>query len=83
MLESQSRRGFVKKVAYAAPVVATLSVMPSIASAGSRQTYNDCDTKDYKEFKNYSGFKDFKHEKDFDKLKTFGFEKTKFKFKNH
>jgi hypothetical protein len=33
----QSRRGFIIKVAYAAPAIATLSVLPSIASAGSTQ----------------------------------------------
>jgi hypothetical protein len=33
----QSRRGFIIKVAYAAPAIATLSVLPSIASAGSAQ----------------------------------------------
>jgi hypothetical protein len=38
MSESQSRRVFVKKVAYTAPLVATLAVAPSIASAGSNHT---------------------------------------------
>ena len=32
---NKSRREFVQKVAYVAPLVATVSVMPSIASAGS------------------------------------------------
>lgn len=31
----QSRRNFLVKVAYTAPIVATLTVMPSVASAGS------------------------------------------------
>ena len=31
----QSRRKFVQKVAYTAPLIVTISVMPSIASAGS------------------------------------------------
>lgn len=42
----QSRRGFVKKVAYAAPIIATLSVMPSVASAGSvREQHGDYNRK--------------------------------------
>jgi hypothetical protein len=31
----ESRRKFIQKVAYAAPMIATISVLPSIASAGS------------------------------------------------
>lgn len=31
----RSRRAFLTKVAYTAPLIVTLSVMPSIASAGS------------------------------------------------
>jgi hypothetical protein len=31
----RSRREFLVKVAYTAPLIATLSVMPSLASAGS------------------------------------------------
>ena len=32
---NKSRRDFVQKVAYVAPMIATVSVLPSIASAGS------------------------------------------------
>ena len=31
----RARRGFLRKAAYIAPLVATISVMPSIAAAGS------------------------------------------------
>jgi len=31
----QARRSFLVKVAYTAPMIATISVLPSIASAGS------------------------------------------------
>jgi hypothetical protein len=34
----RSRRAFLTKVAYTAPLIVTLNVMPSIASAGSLQT---------------------------------------------
>lgn len=34
----RSRRAFLTKVAYTAPLIVTLSVMPSIASAGSTIT---------------------------------------------
>ncbi len=37
----KSRRKFVQKVAYAAPMIATISVMPSIASAGSVRHCNN------------------------------------------
>ena len=32
---SESRRKFIRKVAYTAPIITTISVIPSIASAGS------------------------------------------------
>ena len=35
-----SRRDFIQKVAYTAPVIATVSVLPSIASAGSAKCNN-------------------------------------------
>jgi hypothetical protein len=39
---NKSRRKFVQKVAYMAPMIATISVIPSIASAGSvRHGNND------------------------------------------
>ena len=37
----RSRRGFLVKAAYVAPLVVTLNVMPSIASAGSVVTTNE------------------------------------------
>ncbi len=37
----KSRRGFLTKVAYTAPLVVTLSVMPSVASAGSSFVSDD------------------------------------------
>jgi hypothetical protein len=39
----RSRRGFLLKAAYVAPLVVTLSVMPSIASAGSVATPSSTD----------------------------------------
>lgn len=33
--QNQSRREFVKKLAYAAPIILTLQAMPSLARAGS------------------------------------------------
>ena len=35
--DNQTRRDFVKKVAYTAPAVLTLSALPSIAGAGSHR----------------------------------------------
>ncbi len=35
----RSRRAFLAKVAYTAPLIVTLNVMPSIASAGSPVTH--------------------------------------------
>ncbi len=37
----RSRRGFLRKAAYTAPLIATISVLPSIAAAGS---CNNCQT---------------------------------------
>lgn len=37
-LENSSRREFVKKVAYVAPVVLTLPAIPAFASSGSSPT---------------------------------------------
>ncbi len=39
----RSRRDFLVKVAYAAPLIVTLNVMPSIASAGSPVTNTTID----------------------------------------
>lgn len=36
----QARRAFLVKVAYTAPLIATISVLPSIASAGSLAVEN-------------------------------------------
>jgi hypothetical protein len=38
---NKSRREFVQKVAYVAPMIATISVIPSIASAGSVRHANN------------------------------------------
>ena len=38
---NKSRRDFVQKVAYVAPMIATVSVLPSIASAGSVRGCNN------------------------------------------
>ncbi len=35
MFENGSRRGFIKKVAYTAPIIATVAVVPAVASSGS------------------------------------------------
>jgi hypothetical protein len=39
--EKNSRRQILKKVAYTAPIIATIAVMPSIASAGSVKVHCD------------------------------------------
>jgi hypothetical protein len=39
--KQQTRREFIKKVAYVAPAILTLPALPSIASAGSGYEYKD------------------------------------------
>ena len=62
---SDTRREFVKKVAYTAPVIATLSVAPSLASAGSSHTsgqqYDRLKKKNKHEKPEFSLFKKPKH----------------------
>ena len=41
MNKKQTRRDFLKKAAYTAPAVMTLSAMPSFAGAGSRRPCNN------------------------------------------
>ncbi len=41
-MSTSSRRGFMERVAYTAPMVATLTVLPSIASAGSAAAKTKC-----------------------------------------
>ena len=61
---NHSRRQFVLKVAYTVPVVATLSVMPSLASAGSvrhdhQHAGGDCDDHKVSEHPQSQGGKHF------------------------
>jgi hypothetical protein len=48
---NESKRGFLKKVAYVAPAIATLQVIPAIAAAGSvngnNGVGNGCDGQPY------------------------------------
>ncbi len=59
----ESRREFVKKLAYIAPVVVTLTALPSFASAGSG--YNGGDDRVYKRGGGHGGGRgDMPHRRD-------------------
>lgn len=51
----ESRRGFIKKLAFVPPAIVTLSAMPSIASAGSPRFNKD--KKSYKKDYQKSSYK--------------------------
>lgn len=40
---NESRRGFLRKAAYVPPLVATMSVLPRVAAAGSHEVKLKCD----------------------------------------
>lgn len=55
MKTDKSRRDFIKKAAYTAPIVMTMSVAPTVHAYGSSSTSTRCKdrTRDY----SYSGWK--------------------------